>query len=315
MKTIAIANLISRSKCEKKDCEQSQHVKNAGMSRYIVWENFVFRKIYSDFLFPLSGDKITLMNIQGEEIDVSANDDCFCGSGKKRKKCHRLVYEGSVVANLWKTMSELDKQLSGFESFCRANCSDCCKEYFYVSGVEYYLIKNHLLTFAPDRFESIKREGIRQYELLQAKYPEERSKFNSPVGKVAAFNDKSVLRRFEPCALLNSETGMCEAYPARTLICRLYGSSSLYEYCDKIRDHIATFGNSERMLAPIKYDENLSLNVDHFKLSDGSLATARPYPLLYWLANDDIYTDAYDIAVSRSIQEYIRLGESSYKKK
>lgn len=274
------------------------------MSRYIVWEGMVWKEIYKLFLYPSESDIIV---IESEGMPLDVNGPCPCGSGKKQKKCHRELHGDSVVAKLWKKMNELDAQLSGYDTYCRAGCSECCKEYFYVSAAEYFLIKNHLLTFSPDFFVSAKELGMRQFALLRDRVPKEYQKLLTPPAHDGnEFNDRANLRQFEPCVMLDPKTGMCEVYPARTLICRLYGSSSLFEYCAEIREHIAAFDDIDRIMSRIKYDEKLTGDVDHFMDTHGTRVHQRPYPLVYWLAQDAEYESAYEKAISRPMNEYIQ---------
>ena len=42
---------------------------------------------------------------------MGRNDLCFCGSGKKQKKCHPNINEDSVAAKIIKLYTQLSKEL------------------------------------------------------------------------------------------------------------------------------------------------------------------------------------------------------------
>ncbi|WP_255257326.1 MULTISPECIES: SEC-C metal-binding domain-containing protein [unclassified Bacillus (in: firmicutes)] len=43
---------------------------------------------------------------------MGRNELCFCGSGKKQKKCHVNVDQDSYIGNLYKKYFEIDNILS-----------------------------------------------------------------------------------------------------------------------------------------------------------------------------------------------------------
>ena len=253
------------------------------MKRYKLWEHFVAGEMYKRF-FLLPNCAIIDTKKGARDMDV-----CACGSNIPSEYCHKLK-SGSLVANLWHKLIMLDAGLSAYDGFCKVGCHECCKEYFYVSAAEYFLMKNHLLCFNPSFFEEAKQIGKEQLSLLAKSHTRELAKLIAPSDVV------------QSCALLDRNTGYCSAYPARTLICRLYGSSSLFAYCDEIRGHIMS-------MAKIPYNMDLTAGVDHFVGSNGKTVFQRPYPLLFWLAFDDAYTNMYDIAISNPMTDYIAMLE------
>lgn len=106
---------------------------------------------------------IILSNLRKKREDIMGRDDlCICGSGKKAEDCHREIVNGSVIYLLWEKYlalsKEIERQISennvkplcNARSFCnvksfRGHCNKCCNDYFYVSAIEYFLIKNDII--------------------------------------------------------------------------------------------------------------------------------------------------------------------------
>ena len=80
---------------------------------------------------------------------MGRNDLCFCGSGKKQKKCHPNINEDSVAAKTIKLYTQLSKELEeniyGKKNIkCEKGCNACCKDYFAISEVEFAIIMDYL---------------------------------------------------------------------------------------------------------------------------------------------------------------------------
>lgn len=253
-----------------------------------------------------------------EMIDLSINDLCVCGSEKKQKKCHSYLNERSAIADVWRryvilsTKIEEQRKSKNVDFICEKGCHDCCNEYFYVSQLEYFLIKNHMLNFCPDQFRQALSNARLQLQLLKKRYPDEykRLNCNDIVSLEEVFDDKKHLKQFELCPFINSESGTCNAYDARPIICRLYGTSFSYGYCNKIaKKVIGWFGLHKKAMfkkmVNIPYDDFLRESIDVFPLQKGNLLIPRAYPIFYWLANDSLYEKAYLLATTRSTKEYI----------
>ena len=62
--------------------------------------------------------KVRLENLitRKDGLLMGRNDLCFCGSGKKQKKCHPNINEDSVAAKIIKLYTQLSKELEGYKS-------------------------------------------------------------------------------------------------------------------------------------------------------------------------------------------------------
>ncbi|WP_080967252.1 SEC-C metal-binding domain-containing protein [Bacillus atrophaeus] len=73
---------------------------------------------------------------------LSRNDLCFCGSGKKCKKCHSDVHPDSRAANLIDMHRNIEEKVisyqekTGFIPPCHKGCYSCCFDDFSISEVE-----------------------------------------------------------------------------------------------------------------------------------------------------------------------------------
>lgn len=281
--------------------------KSVGMSRMCVLEDIFYAE---DFNYSPDNAILQIDWNKMEEQHMGRNDLCLCGSGKKQKKCHADLYEGSVLAELWKKLLTLDneiqrqKEKNCVEFLCPSSCHECCDEYFYVSEVEYFLIRNHLQAIAPDVFELAKEEGKQQYKLLQEECPEEYKKLNTNVTPFNMFKDCDIIEKFKTCPFVDKKTGKCLVYKARPIICRLYGTSYRYNACEFICEHISECHDKTKTMVNVPYDDYLKENVDVFYGAEQSVKISRPFPLLYWLAMDEKYSKEYIAACSMDLKSY-----------
>ena len=91
--------------------------------------------------------KVRLENLitRKDGLLMGRNDLCFCGSGKKQKKCHPNINEDSVAAKIIKLYTQLSKELEenvyGKKNIkCQKGCNACCKDYFAINEVEFAVI-------------------------------------------------------------------------------------------------------------------------------------------------------------------------------
>lgn len=231
----------------------------------------------------------------------------------KSKKCHSMIAEHSAVAGLWEKYAAVDneiewqKQKCNVSFLCMRGCNACCSDYFYVSLLEYFAIKNHLITFAPETFAQAKLTAQKHNTLLSGQYPEEHVRLETTSVDIKnIFNDKSVIRkRFLPCPFLDSLSGDCQVYPARPLICRIYGLSYSYKKCELIDKYrkgpLGLFPRDlKKYMVGNEYGTAPDEGVDCF-----GMKITRPYPLFYWLSHDDDYEEIYSIACQRPMDEFI----------
>ena len=145
------------------------------------------------------------------EITISdtmgANDLCFCGSGKKHKRCHSEVYEKSIIAQLLAAYNQIDEKIKERQSYtlCCKGCKDCCSNYFKVSITEFFSILYSL-----------------KGDLSLIRYSDEAKKIIK--NAVLSKSDLENIIDFPECIFVDDYSGECKIYHVRPTLCRDYGS-------------------------------------------------------------------------------------------
>lgn len=81
---------------------------------------------------------------------MGRNDLCFCGSGKKQKKCHPDIHEQSLAAKCLSLYGKIESIIKNYYNSgqqtppCKKGCSDCCYNYFVISNIEFKIICKEL---------------------------------------------------------------------------------------------------------------------------------------------------------------------------
>lgn len=275
---------------------------------------------------------IILKNLNKKGIEILEDEKlCICGSGKFIENCHKSVEKNSLVYLLWEKYltfdTEVQRQINenNVNLYCKKNkCNKCCKEYFYVSSIEYFLIKNHILeTKGENYLKNIISKSKYILEKLEKSYNDEFLKLNKKnVGYQDMFNDKEYLSRFVECPLLG-EDGLCECYEARPFICRFFGTSHLYLLCDEIITYFNKRNKFFYMLnkyfkfnfkiptkllnknmVEIAFTEEQQENVEIIAVGENNSIVQRPYPLFYFFANDKIFKENYILSTTLTPKEY-----------
>lgn len=249
------------------------------------WKNLYFVDIFSN---ELRGVAIRRINVR---CSMSANSLCFCGSGKKHKKCHPTINENSVVANLLRVFHQIDEECSNIDySVCGKGCSDCCSDYFQISIVEFFTILHHIginTNLILTAFEEKAIASLNGVNLPQSDY------YNIP--------------SFAPCIFLDDTTNECKIYEVRPIICRTYGSYTELTKCERV----LTDANAVKSMLSIKGKTEYSNNIDYFTLN-GSRAKVKANSIVYWFSKlgDDKtqkFQDLQTFAVNRPANEFIKI--------
>ena len=272
--------------------------------------------------FPLN-DTISI-NFE-EAYCMAKNITCPCGSGLLIEDCHNELNRKSAVVTAWNKFMKIDediinlKQENNVDFVCEKNCNKCCDYYFYISAVEYFTIKFHLMSRDEIFWENCIKKGKELYLKLKKEYPDEVTKLEKYNDDIDAhYANHEVLEKFCMCPFADLKNMGCKAYMARPLVCRLYGTSYGYGYCEKIRKKIKSFLSKKISVKKVKkhmiglaYDKKLLTDFDYGTVATSPLMGVsnriileRPYPILYWLANDEIYTEKYNMAINSSKNDY-----------
>ncbi|HAP5732883.1 TPA: hypothetical protein IU259_001050 [Enterococcus faecalis] len=206
---------------------------------------------------------------------MERNAKCFCGSGKKIKKCHFTVEPDSKLANMYLDYLSFDKIIESRQKFnqCPKGCSKCCNDLFDVSENEFLLILDEIMRIGgKSLLDQYKKKAIEYGEYLRLNFPKVMKKIDSsmPQSKnvlniLSYMMDGSDWDKSKSCIFL--EDGKCSIYNARPVVCRKYGTCTS---------------------CPISKNEPIVVNslddVAYIVYKDKTLLK-RPYPLFYWFSH------------------------------
>lgn len=87
---------------------------------------------------------------------MKCNDLCFCGSGKKHKKCHFDINPSSKLADIYRAYKEFDKYAKNNNIYnnCISGCYRCCKGVrFFITENEFMIILDYIMTNFPNELD------------------------------------------------------------------------------------------------------------------------------------------------------------------
>ena len=239
---------------------------------------------------------------------MERNAPCFCGSGKKQKKCHEDILPNSIVGTVIKHFIRMDNQIEmhrislGIEFVCKKGCSSCCSDYFYTTEAEYLTIRNYLIkTFPKEELSHCIDLGREALDKLIEAFPEEyqkvslseRDTFNS------IFDDKMYLPSFCNCIFLRDD--VCLIYPVRPEICRTHGYTE-ERTCEKAKTLVTDIN---LCLVP-SVTESFLTDVNTYIRKGESPYFLKFKPLFYWFAKDEIFGKHYQAAIHSSREHFFR---------
>lgn len=235
---------------------------------------------------------------------MERNDKCFCGSGKKYKKCHYRIKEKSKLADMYKANLVFDEACitRGVSNNCISDCSECCKDFFFVTENEFLMILEALLNNGAD-INLYKEKAKRSLEIIKKVYPdiiERLDRFMPTGGNIMAlydfFKDNENPVGIPTCIFLNSEK-KCAVYECRPIICKMYGSTTTCQY----------IGNM-----PLVLQEGTDLNKANTIIysKEGSPLIKRPYPIFYWFSF--FLDEPYYSTVLLKLSKFRDVSESEY---
>jgi Fe-S-cluster containining protein len=217
------------------------------------------------FVDPL--DKEPVKYIELRRDDMASNELCFCGSGKKQKRCHADVHEKSVAANLLSVRSRVDAEIQqvGY-SLCHKGCSNCCGDYFNISVVEFFAVLEHL--------------KIGGNTALLTRHIEKAKALSNNLVFPDSNNDKFRIPDYPPCIFVDDTTKECKVYTVRPIICRMYGYVDKTTDCPQILQDI----NATNNLIVHNGSIDVVTNIDRFAVNIGKLTEPKAHPIVYWFS-------------------------------
>ena len=242
------------------------------------------------------------------------NQPCFCGSGKKNKKCHPTIRNGSLIANLYCIYKQLDEETKGIkEIICNPDCCDCCSGYFYISEIEFYAILEFIMRTEPKVYlDSVISNATTQLEQLRLQCPSEYRKLISPIDKFVNINhncfDDSNIKKYGRCIFLNSNEGKCGIYSVRPIVCRLFGCYVYTSGC------VSLERNQELSRVLLKDCQvNIIDNIDRYVCANGEHVLTRPYPIVYFFGktihnlDNPIFKTNLLYAATSNVESFLQL--------
>lgn len=233
---------------------------------------------------------------------MGRNDVCFCGSGKKQKKCHVDIKADSAFGNMLTLHTLIDKMIEENTKFdklkCKKGCSECCYQNFAVSTVEfYYIIYDTLKNKGVEKTKDYITSGYNMWIEYEKEFPESArllkmnventdvNKTNSLMHFIDNSLDASPMFNKFPCPFLNVSEGSCEVYEVRPFICRHYGVGYLDKHTlpTAFCSHTMNETMDEDFMTDLSgiLDEIVKLDT-YYSPKYNKLAYDRPYPIFYY---------------------------------
>lgn len=225
---------------------------------------------------------------------MGRNDLCFCGSGKKQKKCHPNINENSVAAKTIKLYGDIGKDLDAYiygkvDVKCAKGCNKCCQDYFAISEIEFAIIMDYLYSkWGSEKTSEIIHKGIllaNEFEKHNPKYYEQLDECTTgkSLFECARIDYVNMPEKQDKCVFLDEEGG-CSIYEVRPLICRTHGlcyysEDVEHKICDKIP---SLFSNKDNMMPLDKYKDDI-FNIRNYRKEGEKIIHRRMFPIFYFM--------------------------------
>lgn len=221
---------------------------------------------------------VIIEKIYSEVTSMSVNEPCFCGSGKKQKKCHPDINPNSVAAQLIKTFYKLNLEISNIDNTaCYNGCAECCTNDFEISISEFMMIFRYI-----------------NLELTKEQ-----------IDKIIDTAKNGKIKLNGKCILLDTNNNSCSIYKVRPIVCRKYGYYKGTEYCEKVLSNKSAIDS----LLDKSFDTEINVNKFNYR---GKVVFPMKRTMLYWFSkcNDGKFTveklnKLYYACFNRPINEYI----------
>jgi len=212
---------------------------------------------------------------------MERNEKCFCGSGKKYKRCHIGVEPDSVLGKLVSFYQVLDKELekSKNPAGCHAGCSACCNQVFAIQLSEFlYACYGYQKLYG--NITPIFNVGSSIYSQVVVEYPE----LSQAIQKVESITDANSYFRSSnqlvecmeklkvPCVFLNPNMNLCMIYDYRPIVCRYHGLAYLF-----ISDDIDNFYICKENIQDVTLSDLINLDILGNDLVELSLFRSKKY--------------------------------------
>lgn len=216
---------------------------------------------------------------------MKCNDLCFCGSGKKHKKCHFDINPSSKLADIYRTYKEFDKYAKNNNIYnnCISGCYRCCKGVrFFITENEFMIILDYIMTNFPNELDVYIQKAKSFAKKFQNVYPDDYYNLCEKINTFQTANCDGLNYLFQDnickedeyllpeCIFLNKQH-KCSIYEVRPVVCREYSTCQACCYNNNI---ISEFKEKQNM-------EICSLSIDY---GNNPRIIKRLYPLFYWFS-------------------------------
>lgn len=203
------------------------------------------------------------------------SEKCFCGSGKKKKKCHPYVIKNSKLADIYLAYQNFDKKVykEHIAASCPNDCCECCYDFFFISENEFLTILDYLMV--QGNYQIFMEKAKNYADFIKKHYPNIHKDIdcymetmNNENFDAKYFNDNYFWKRDIPCIFLKN--GKCAIYEVRPAVCRGYG---VCQYCSKINNNLNILKEQDRMIETTTYIKNETTRI-----------LKRAYPIYYFFS-------------------------------
>lgn len=256
----------------------------------------------------------------------------LCLNSQTNKSFYTEFYEHSFGYDILNFYSQIDSDIKSNPlraNPCKKGCSNCCKQFFMISPMEFYTILKILKDdYGYKHVKSVLEKGYRQFKKLEITQPklakilatgittkdlDSQTEFAKSLSLMESANELTdELDDF--CIFLDKKSNSCSIYEYRPMVCRCHGVGFLDKSliglpCVKAKEE--TF--SPQYLLDFSYvnDKMLSLTAIQSAKYE-TLCIDRPLPILYFCkflyeTNDNFIKNKINSAENLSIEEYINI--------
>jgi Fe-S-cluster containining protein len=225
---------------------------------------------------------------------MSRNSECFCGSGRKTKKCHPDIHPESKVALALKNYKKIHDTVESYRnthqvnSPCKMGCAECCYDKFFITNAEFEMILKELKnSWSEQEIENLFDTSLNNLELLKKidynlfEILEGDGNSDTSLYFIQIFSES---KKLFPCVFLDENTNSCKIYNFRPLVCRAHGSthdSKHLSHDAPICGHISSSLKNAEITPDIGDILSDTDRILHVQIENKHIRI-REYPIFYW---------------------------------
>lgn len=223
---------------------------------------------------------------------MGRNDPCFCGSGKKQKKCHPDIHEASLAAEAIRLYALIDKEIEEHYAKnkitppCQAGCYQCCYDAFLVSPIEIDIIIREMRKWGKEKVDNVVKKAKEYWEDFKIRYPDKSEYFEAIINSqdvniVDTMHILDIEKLPYPCVFLD-ENKRCSIYNVRPAVCRLHGTAYVGDDDGDICEKIGKINSAKEWQADLCHIFDKVIGLSRFTDNNGRpILELRKILLLY----------------------------------